>query len=136
MDKKQSLLKHYKNTGYFLKPDIIIAVLLIAAIVGSLISIFSKMPGATVEIYHKGSLEYTYYLSEDITIELTYEGKNTVIIHNGEVFMDEADCKDELCTKFSAISSAGQRIVCAPNGIVVLIKAKKDGLDGVTGGKA
>ena len=40
---------------------------------------------------------------------------NTLVIENGSVRMESADCPDGLCIKQGVISDAGSVIVCLPN---------------------
>ena len=46
---------------------------------------------------------------------------NEVVVMNGEVRIEEANCHDQLCVKSGAIRSSGQTIVCLPHKLVVRI---------------
>ena len=45
----------------------------------------------------------------------TDHGFNTVVVENNECFVKNADCRDGICVKHSAISKTGQSIVCLPH---------------------
>ncbi len=67
-------------------------------------------------------------LSEDITIDIN--GKNTVMVKDGEVFMESADCPDQLCVHQKPLKLSGRDIVCLPNRVTVRVIAEKE-VDGV-----
>ncbi|MDY6065376.1 MAG: NusG domain II-containing protein [Finegoldia sp.] len=52
-------------------------------------------------------------------------GKNTIHIDGDSCHMHESDCRDQLCVLKGNISEVGGMIVCAPNRLVVEIKAYK-----------
>ncbi len=59
------------------------------------------------------------------------DGHNKVVIYDGEVRMEEADCPDKLCVLQGKISRSGQTIICLPNKVMVTIKGGKSEYDGV-----
>ena len=61
----------------------------------------------------------SYSLFEDNTINL--DG-NTVIITNGTVKMQSADCPLKICERHSAISKKGESIICLPHKVIVEIR--------------
>ena len=76
--------------------------------------------------------EYAQYpLKSGITMEIFVDGHNKVIIDDGVVWMEEADCPDKLCMNQGRISKAGQTIICLPNRIMVTIKGGTAQYDGV-----
>lgn len=130
---KYELLKNYRKKSLFQKFDIILLILLVLSIAVSIIFITNPKKGNMVEIYYKGELIETCLLNEDKTIVVEKTGYNKIIIKNGSVFMEDADCPNKLCMKSKPISFVNQRIVCSPNGIVIIIKGN-DEIDGITGG--
>ncbi len=48
---------------------------------------------------------------------------NTIVIKDGEVYMKNADCPDQLCVKHKPISKNGEMIICLPNQIFVEIES-------------
>ena len=76
--------------------------------------------------------EYAQYpLEIGSTMEITVDGHNKVIIDDGVVWMEEADCPDKLCINQGKISRAGQTIICLPNRVMVTIKGGTTQYDGV-----
>lgn len=63
--------------------------------------------------------------------EIDMDGHNKVVIADGEVCMEEADCPDKLCISQGKISKPGQTIICLPNKVMVTIKGGKSEYDGV-----
>ncbi|MBE0450230.1 MAG: NusG domain II-containing protein [Clostridia bacterium] len=58
---------------------------------------------------------------------------NTIIIKDGIVTVEEANCRDQICVKTQSISKNGEIIVCLPHQLTVEIYAKSGEfeLDGV-----
>lgn len=86
-----------------------------------------KTDGGTAEIYSNGALVHTADLSAvteayQFTIE-NDKHRNVVLIENGRISMEDADCPDRLCVKQGAISGSAYPIVCLPNKIVIKIRA-------------
>lgn len=76
--------------------------------------------------------EYVQYpLESGSTKEITVDGHNKVIIQDGVVWMEEADCPDKLCINQGKISKSGQTIICLPNRVMVTIKGGIIQYDGV-----
>lgn len=83
-----------------------------------LIFVFSKQ-GSRVVIKQNNEIIY----NESIYIDKTVDTKtNTVVIKNGEVYISDADCKNQICVKSGKISKKGESIVCLPNKVTVEIK--------------
>lgn len=97
---------------------ILISVLLAAAVIGLLLLRLVPRGGKTVLIKKDGTAVYSCPIKEDKTVAL--EG-NTVVIKDGFVFMEGADCGNQLCVKQGKISKTGESIVCLPNLITVEI---------------
>ncbi len=83
--------------------------------------IFGKT-GKSVQVRIDGKVTAQYPLSENRTeIIQGINGKNTLVIENGEAFILDADCLDALCVKTGRISMAGQTIICLPHKTVIEI---------------
>lgn len=67
-------------------------------------------------------------LSEDTTLNIN--GKNTVCVKDGKVFMESADCPDRLCVHQNPLKLSGRDIVCLPNRVTIRVVAEKE-VDGV-----
>ena len=114
------LLKKYKNDFILIGVVLVVAASLIAAV-----TLLAKK-GETVKIIIDGKTKYTYNLNEDnkFTLSTGEDDKyqNTVIIEGGKAYMQSANCPDKICVAHSAISKAGQTIVCLPHKIVVAVE--------------
>ena len=49
-------------------------------------------------------------------------GECILIIKDGEVYMQEADCPNQICVHHSPISHKGETIVCLPNRVIIEIR--------------
>ncbi len=78
-----------------------------------------------------GTQEYNSQSQQAQRKELDIDGHNKVVIADGEVWMEEADCPDKLCISQGKISRSGQTIICLPNKVMVTIKGGKSEYDGV-----
>ena len=77
------------------------------------------------EEYYRGLLLHRKRIDIDI------DSHNKVVIEDGEVWMEEADCPDKLCISQGKISKPGQTIICLPNKTMVTITGGKSEYDGV-----
>lgn len=106
------------------------AVLVIAAVGGIFVWWGGNTEqGSTVEIWKDKVLVGSYPLNnaeaKTIPLDSSY-GHNVVVISDGEVFMKEADCPDQVCVHTGSISHVGQSIVCLPNRVVIEIKGNQE----------
>lgn len=102
------------------KGDIIIisAVLALAVAIG--VFYFSgKNNATTVEISRNNKVLYSLPLSEDNEIDIN---TNTIIIKNGSVWVENANCKNQICVNHKPINQKGEIIACLPNKVIVEIK--------------
>jgi hypothetical protein len=122
-----------RNGGIIMKKfdKIIIALFIVVALVSAgaytLTRSASYNNRKQVDIYLKGklykSLELTEKTNQKIVID-TLPGTNTLVIENGDVFMEDADCLDKICVKTGHIHNPGDTIVCLPHKLVVEIKGE------------
>ena len=77
-----------------------------------------------VEIQVNGELYGRYRLEQDQEIDVN--DKNKVLIKDGKVRMEDADCPDQICVNHRAISRDGERIICLPNQTVVTIRGGEE----------
>lgn len=78
----------------------------------------------TVSLRSADSTEVVYEgdLSRDNRFELENNGiKLTVVIRNGEAWVEKSGCADGVCINSGRISRAGQSIICAPAGLVISV---------------
>ena len=99
------------------KGDFIVigALCAVAAIIFLILYLFSK-PSVTVTVSQNNKIVYKGKIEEDKQIKLE---NNTIVIKNGEVFMKDANCKNQICVKHKKIKRSGESIVCLPNKVIV-----------------
>ena len=79
--------------------------------------------GGSVMISSNGE-KNVYPLNKDMEISLVNDdnkGRNKVIIKDGFVYMESADCPDLICVKHKPVSKNGECIICLPNQVYVEI---------------
>ncbi len=112
---------------------ILVAVILVIAAAGLLITTLSRQEGSTVIVKIDGEQTESYSLYENRTVEIitgkNNEFSNTLVIENGKAFISQADCPDKICQEHRAISYSGESIVCLPHKIVIEITDKQSGPD-------
>ena len=101
----------------------VVVLLLVAA--GLLIMMLSKTQGDFVSVKIDGVEKHRYSLEETVDV-LIYtgegnEGRNRLVIENGEAYISEASCPDKICVSHKSISNVNESIVCLPNKVVVEI---------------
>ena len=113
---------------YITKADIILlVVLVVVGIASSVYFAVSRSAGERVIIESDGELYARYSLNEDQRIEVKNGNKvNIVVIEGGEVYVEEASCKNQVCVDTGRIDQAGESIICLPNKLVVRIEGKGD----------
>lgn len=98
---------------------IVISLLVALAVIGFvLIGLFSA-PSVKVIISQNNEIVYEGKISEDKQIKLQ---NNVVVIKNGEVFMEESNCKNQICVKHKKIKRSGESIICLPNKVIIETK--------------
>ena len=122
-----------KSTKFWM---VLIGALLVVAVAGMLVIQALREEGAQVVITWNGEVEGTYPLDEDQTFVFEGEsgGYNVVTIEDGFVFMEEANCPDQICVKHKPLNQTADPIVCLPNKLVVEVSApdSDNQLDGVS----
>lgn len=96
-----------------------------------------RSQGDLVVIRQNGEIYGTYRLEEEQVIEIQ-EGEfyNRIRIHDGSVYMEEADCPDGYCMEQNEISKENETIVCLPHKLVVEVEqtdnTKEETIDAIT----
>ncbi len=80
--------------------------------------------GDTVIIRQNGEVYCQVDLYTDRVIDVN--GTNTVVIQNGEAYMESADCPDQLCVHQGRISDSRKEIICLPNRVTVSVTKQSD----------
>ncbi len=108
------------------KGDILILVLALA-IAGILVLAGRRHPqGDRVSITVNGK-ETLYSLETDRVIPLdTAKGHNQVIIKDHTVYMESANCPDQICVRHKAVSKNGETIICLPNQVFIEVESSKE----------
>lgn len=123
--KKNTNLKNNK-----IKNDVLLicGIILISA-TWLLFRFFMAENGEELIVYQGSDVYGTYSLRENQKIEIVNQEKkltNILVIEDGEAYMLSANCPDGLCMKQGKIKNSGDKIICLPNQIIVLIEGKKD----------
>lgn len=89
--------------------------------------------GETFTVKQGDEIIYQGKLSENTTFTAEGEYHNVIVVENGEVFVAESDCPGGDCMHQGRISRKGQRIACAPNGVIVSVTGESEEVDVVAG---
>jgi len=115
---------------------LIIAAILLLSVAAVILIQLMQQNGDIVEIYQDGDLIYTLPLDEDqsVRIEAEQGGYNVVTILQGQVWVSESSCPDQVCVHHGPTCETADPIVCLPNKLVVrVVHAEEGPLDRVTG---
>ncbi|MCR5485577.1 MAG: NusG domain II-containing protein [Clostridiales bacterium] len=128
------------NAGASSRPSnklLIIIISAAAVICTAVLLLFRFVPfgGNVAVISQNGKELYRIDLdkvSEAYTIDL---GGNVVLVENGAVSMQSADCPDKLCVRQGKIKNGSHPIICLPNRVEIKIEndGEKDVTDAVVG---
>lgn len=120
MNKTKAISKKSRNDIIF------IAALLIVTALAALALFLFRTEGDTVIVTVDGEFFGEYALSEDRTVEIIGEnGRNLLVIQNGEASISEASCPDGICSSHRPISRSGESIICLPNKVVVEVHSQE-----------
>ncbi len=106
--------------------SLMVAVLLFCA---GLIFSAAGSEGLKVRAYSDGILCLDESITAELRTVLAYPdgGENTVVIHEGRVYVESADCPGHDCVNMGMISKAGEEIICLPHRLVIRIEGPDDG---------
>ena len=127
----KSLIEQLKKRKWFTIVDAILIGILLLVVVSCCIFFLPRQTGEYVVIYQSGNEIGRYSLSTNQSIDIL-DGKMTMLIDDFTASVKYSDCKNQICVNTKKISKSGERIVCAPNKISIVIKGKNEVL--VTGG--
>ena len=105
------------------KTDMILALVAIIAAAGIwLFYSAGAEKGLTAVVTVDGEVRAELPLDEngDVAIDTVW-GYNIVHTENGQAFVTEADCRDQICVDHKKIEKVGETIVCLPHKMVVEI---------------
>ncbi len=82
-----------------------------------------KESGVSAEVTYKGQVVYSLNLNEDQTQKvITQEGEVVINVKGGKIAVTSSPCPNQYCVGQGYKSKAGDSIICAHEGVVVLIK--------------
>ena len=111
------------------KNDIIlIAVCLLLAAVLFAVYMLSADEGACAVVRIDGNEVSRYSLLVNGRYELN-GGTNIIVVDDGSVYMETADCPDGICVSQGRIRRTGQCITCLPNRVTVTVEGGKSDVD-------
>lgn len=68
--------------------------------------------------------------TDDVLLVDGTGGDLRVVVQNGSVRVEEADCPNQICVRTGRIESAGSVIACVPNDVVIRVEGgQTDGID-------
>ena len=107
------------------KRKILLDVILVATLLAvSLSALFIfrafRKEGAVAVVYVHNEVVAEYPLSKDAEYSLN-GGTNHLVIKDGMVYMDHADCPKQVCVYTGKIAFVGESIACNHNDVVVVI---------------
>ena len=110
------------------KTDLILGLIAIIAAAG--IWLFYSAgadKGLTAVVTVDGEFREELILKENEPVAIdTLRGFNIVETKDGQVFVTEADCRDQICVEHKKVDKVGETIVCLPHKMVVEIVGEGD----------
>lgn len=110
-----------KNDAYIIVGLIVVALCII------FMNIYNKSGGDTVIIYYNNEEYEVISLDGDKVINVN--NTNVVRVEKGKVFMESAECPDQICVQQKPVDESGRDIVCLPNKVVVRVVSDKKDVD-------
>lgn len=125
MSKRKAEENKVKKNDFY----IMLSVILIASVWWAVWHFIVADDGMEIIVTQNGKEIGSYPLFEDnsLTFGSEEEGRNVLVIRDGEAYMSEADCPDKLCVKQKAVSKSGESIICLPHRLVIEVRGKEKG---------
>lgn len=115
--------------------DVLVYIFIMLLTVGSFAGLYLMGSGTvstfvTVEL--DGTVIGTYDMpqgdkSEQVRIDVGDGQYNLLTITSQGIFIEEANCPDQICVRWGKISKPGQTIVCLPHRLVISITGNQEG---------
>lgn len=101
----------------------VLAVLMLGALLPAAALALGRTEGTTVVIKVAGKEVAAFSQCANTTycIEGINGGHDYLVIEDGTVWLEDADCPDKLCVQQGRIRYVGQSILCLPNRVSVMI---------------
>ena len=116
------------------KGDILVgvAVLVLAGVLYGSGLLRPSQAGAVAVVYVDGTEVHRLPLSVNDQWRLeTTQGYNEIVVEDGAVFVEEADCRDGVCVDHAPVSLEKESIVCLPHKMVIEVEGGATGVDAV-----
>ena len=103
--------------------DIILSLsVFLVAVTLMLVMFFGGASGVEAVVTVDGKEWGRYPIETDIELSVKTEfGSNYIVIKNGSVSVEKADCPDGYCVSHIEVSKKGETIVCLPHKLVIEI---------------
>jgi len=116
-----------KNQKYFVKKDLFVFIILafIIIIMTAGVFVLYNKTGENACIYSNGELIKIMPLNKNDEYLYSYENHyNKIVVENGYVFIEEADCSDKVCIEMGKINKIGDSIICVPHKLKIIIEGE------------
>jgi hypothetical protein len=113
------------------KWELVVLVVLLLGLV--LWAFLPKQQGGAVTITVNGEDVGSYSLAQELRQEIPGYGdyRLTLVIDQGEAWVEDAACPDLICQHHAPISQAGQQIICLPGRIVISVTGEEEAFDAI-----
>lgn len=110
------------------RADLILAgsVCLLAVLIGLCLWLFVPKGNVAV-VCVDGAEVLCLDLAEDT--EITVNHTHKVVVRNGEVWVESAPCRDQVCVKHPPVSREGETVVCLPYAVTVTVESDRTPLE-------
>ena len=112
-----------KKFGLIKKKDFILFfILLFVCICVLLFSVLGKKEGNRVIVQQNGEKIKEFSLKDNGTYVIE-DGAyyNTLVIRDGAVYVEDANCRDLICVHHGSISKVNETITCLPHKLIVYV---------------
>lgn len=115
--------------------DIILVIAVLVIAIGAMVYLnVTKTDGDQIIVTIDGQVYKTLDLNKDTTmkIESGVGEYNLLVIKDGYASVEDASCPDLICVHAKDIHFNGEKIVCLPNKVVIVVESNEtSGIDGV-----
>ena len=112
-----------KKFGLIKKKDFILfLVLFVCSVIILFVSLFMKKDGNYVIIQQNGDIIMELSL-EDTGTYVIEDGEyyNKLVIQDGAVYVEDANCRDLVCVHHGTISKVNETITCLPHKLIIYV---------------
>jgi hypothetical protein len=109
---------------------VVLAVLLLGLVLWAFLP---KQQGGAVTVTVNGETLGSFSLKQELRQEIPGYGdyRLTLVIDQGEAWVEDAACPDLICQHHAPISQAGQQIICLPGRIVISVTGEEEAFDAI-----